>query len=69
MMFPHLGPEFIAAMQEAWGSAKDSRSSTHLPSPSRNDETVIPLMALSFSLGSSNSRTLSLRNVWVSWHP
>ena len=68
-MLPHLGPEIIAVMQAALNSApNDSRSRPCLPFR-KTDDRISPSMVLSFNPTYSNSRTVSVLNVWVHWRP
>jgi len=64
-----LGPEIIAVMQAAWSYAPDDSRSAPLLTFRKSDDRSIPLMVLSSSLRSSNSKTVGVFNVWVHWRP
>jgi hypothetical protein len=68
-MLLYLRPEIIAVIQAVCSSApNDSRIGPLLPFR-KSEGRIIPLIVLSSGLRSSNSTTVSLRNLWVHWRP
>jgi hypothetical protein len=65
----YLGPEIIAVMQAAWSFAPNDSRSGPLLTFRKSDDRSIPLMVLSSSLTSSDSRPVGVFNVWVHWRP
>jgi hypothetical protein len=68
-VLPYLGPDIIAVVQAACSFApSDSRSGPRLTFR-KSDDRTIPSIVLSSTLRYSDSRTVSVLNVWVLWCP
>jgi len=68
-VLPDLGPEIIAVMQAGCSSSPNDWPSGPCLAFRKSDDTIIPLMVLSFDIRSPNSRTVGVLNFWVHWRP